>query len=140
MFEVNTQVHFEEQMPNSAFFYGIIYHVSCARRLYTILTTQKKERHGLTREKHPGNRKIKSHPSKAMPSFLIRKNIEKEGKKEKNGGRRAASKQSQVSMDGHLYLLELSASSPSSQGRRGSTKVEIRSSPHRAPTVTQTCF
>jgi hypothetical protein len=60
-------------MSNSAFCYGIIYHVSCARRLYTILTT-------LTGEKPPCEQKNKSHPSKAMPSFLIRKNIEKEEK------------------------------------------------------------
>lgn len=38
------------------------------------------------------------------------------------------------------HLLELSTSSPSSQGFRASTNVDSRWSPQRAPTVTQTCF
>lgn len=38
------------------------------------------------------------------------------------------------------HFLELSTSSPSSHGLRGSTYVDSRWSPQRAPMVTQTCF
>ena len=96
----------------------------------------------INKGKNTRKQKNTSRPSKAMPSFLIRKNIEKEEeeKTREERGKKSRLETETNAQPGHLYLLELSASSPSSQGLRGSTKVEMRWSPHRAPTVTQTCF